>query len=53
MSENQEQKNPEWEYKEEFGIVTRLKEAVKVTAVASEKELSNLRRKLERLTYGS
>ena len=44
---------PEWKYKEEFGIVSKLKDVVKATQVASEKELSDLRRKLERLTYGS
>jgi hypothetical protein len=44
---------PAWEYKEEFGIVSKLREVVKATQVASEKELADLRRKLERLTYGS
>jgi hypothetical protein len=53
MPDEEQGKPPEWKYKEEFGIVTKLKEAVKATAVASEHELSNLRRKLERLTYGS
>lgn len=44
---------PEWQHKEEFGIVTQLKQAVKVTQKASELELAELRRRLERLTYGS
>jgi len=44
---------PEWKYKEEFGIVSKLREVVKATQIASEKELADLRRKLERLTYGS
>ena len=44
---------PEWNYKEEFGIVKHLKEVVKVTRTASEMELAELRRKLDRLTYGS
>ena len=52
--ENQnEEKPPEWQYKEEFGLVTKLREAIKGTKEASEHELTALRRKLERLTYGS
>lgn len=42
-----------WEYRKEFGIVTKMREAIKVTKVATESELSLLRRKLERLQYGS
>jgi len=53
MPDEKQDPPPEWKYKEEFGIVTQLKAAVKATAVASEQELSNLRRKLDRLTYGS
>ena len=48
-----EKQTPEWTYKEEFGIVKHLKEVVKTTKSASEMELAELRRKLERLTYGS
>jgi hypothetical protein len=44
---------PEWNYKEEFGIVSQLKQVVQATQKASELELAELRRKLERLTYGS
>jgi hypothetical protein len=44
---------PEWGYKEEFGIVTKLREAIQLTKGATEKELEGLRRKLDRLTYGS
>jgi hypothetical protein len=53
MPDEKQDPPSEWKYKEEFGIVTKLKEAVKATAIASEKELTDLRRKLERLTYGS
>jgi hypothetical protein len=53
MPEENQTKPPEWEYKEEFGIVSKLREVVKATQIASEKELADLRRKLERLTYGS
>lgn len=54
----EEQKDPEdpqanWEYRQEFGIVTKMREAIKVTKAATESELAVLRRKLERLTYGS
>lgn len=55
----EEEKKPEesprasWQYKEEFGIVTKLREAILLTKGATEKELEGLRRKLDRLTYGS
>ena len=42
-----------WEYRQEFGIVTKMREAIKITKGATESELALLRRKLERLTYGS
>jgi hypothetical protein len=42
-----------WEYRQEFGIVTKMREAIKLTKTATESELAILRRKLERLTYGS
>jgi len=42
-----------WEYKEEFGIVREMKKVVNLTKQATELELEGLRRKLERLTYGS
>jgi len=46
-------KPPEWEYKTDFNITIQMKEIVGKTIEVSEKELENLRRKLERLTYGS
>jgi hypothetical protein len=53
MDDDKQTPTSEWAYKEEFGIVSHLKTVVKATQAASEKELSDLRRKLERLTYGS
>jgi len=53
MPDEKQTHPPEWEYKEEFGIVSQLKQAVKATQKASEMELTELRRKLERLQYGS
>ncbi len=49
MTENPEVK---WEYRSEFKIHTRMKEMIGLTIEASEQELSVLRRKLEKLTYG-
>jgi predicted chitinase len=55
----EEKKDPEdppqanWEYREEFGIVTKMREAISLTKTATESEITLLRRKLERLTYGS
>lgn len=43
---------PQWEYKEEFGIVGEMKKVINLTIQATEMELEALRRKLERLTYG-
>jgi hypothetical protein len=53
MPDDRKNPNPEWEYKEEFGIVSQLKQAVRATQKASEQELAELRRRLERITYGS
>ena len=53
MANEEQTPPPEWKYKEEFGIVTHLREVVKATKGATELELAELRRKLERLTYGS
>lgn len=46
-------KRPEWQYKTDFAVTGKMKEIVNKTIEASEKELVLLRRKLERLTYGS
>jgi len=43
----------EWKYKTEFGLVGELRKVVLLTKQATEMELEGLRRKLERLTYGS
>lgn len=53
---SEEKKEPpraEWAYKKEFRIVGEMKKVVDLAKEASEKELVGLRRKLERLTYGS
>ena len=42
-----------WEYKEEFEINKRIKEVVGATIKATEAELSVLRRKLDKMHYGS
>lgn len=44
---------PDWRFVKDFAINGRMKEIVGKTIEASEKELEVLRRKLERLTYGS
>lgn len=46
-------KTPEWQYKKEFEINKRMKEVVKLTISATQAELDGLRRKLDKLTYGS
>lgn len=44
---------PEWVHKKEFRIVGELRNVVGLAKDASEKEVAALRRKLDRLTYGS
>jgi hypothetical protein len=44
---------PKWEYKTEFGINTQMREVVRLTVSATEAEIKLLRRKLEKLQYGS
>jgi hypothetical protein len=51
--DEQEKKRPEWTHKKEFGIVGEMRKVVLASKEVSEKELALLRRKLERLTYGS
>ena len=54
--ENEEETPPEppkWEYKKEFEINKQMKKIVKLTMSATEAELAMLRRKLDKLTYGS
>lgn len=46
-------KPPAWEYKTEFGINTQLREIVLKSKEFAEAELATLRRKLDRITYGS
>lgn len=47
-----EPKRPEWGYKKEFGINTKMRELILQTKGLAEAELATLRKKLERLTYG-
>jgi hypothetical protein len=55
---SEEKKDPDvpqinWEHRKEFGINSKLREAVLLTKDATQSEIAVLRRKLERLTYGS
>ena len=53
---SEEKKDPEppaWEFKKEFAINARMREIALATKAVAETEVSLLRRKLERLTYGS
>jgi hypothetical protein len=50
--EPEDQPQANWQYRKEFGIVTKMREAINLTKTATEGELASLRRKLERLTYG-
>lgn len=42
-----------WEYREEFRINRQMREIVTLAKVVTEAEIDRLRRKLEKLTYGS
>jgi hypothetical protein len=44
---------PNWEYKTDFAINTKMREVVAKSIEASELELAGLLRKLDKLTYGS
>lgn len=46
-------KPPQWEYKTEFGINSQLREIVTKSKEFAEAELEVMRRKLDRITYGS
>lgn len=50
-SDNPEQ--PQWEYRRRFRIHDQMEEVVRRTIEATESELVVLRRKLDKLTYGS
>lgn len=43
----------DWEYRTEFRITSQMREVVKLTKAVAESEIERLRRKLEKLTYGS
>jgi hypothetical protein len=46
-------KPPEWERRENLAINERMKEVLLLTKQVAEKEIESLRRKLDKLTYGS
>ncbi len=48
-----EEAPPNWEYKTDFAINTKMREVVAKSIEASELELAGLLRKLDKLTYGS
>lgn len=49
----EEPEAPRWEHREELKIQGKMREVVKMTIGATEKEIEGLRRKVARLTYGS
>jgi hypothetical protein len=42
-----------WEFREEFRINKQMREVVTLTKAVAESEIERLRRKVEKLTYGS
>jgi|WetSurSiteA1Bulk_404760.scaffolds.fasta_scaffold308405_2 hypothetical protein len=46
-------KKPQWEYRKTFKINERMKEVLTLTKGVAEQEVAGLRKKLDRLTYGS
>jgi len=55
-AEKEEVAEPEplrWEQRSELKIQGKMREVIKMTIAASEKEIEHLRRKLKKLTYGS
>lgn len=43
----------EWSYKRTFGINEEMKKVIGLTISATQSEVTGLRRKLDKLTYGS
>lgn len=44
---------PQWEYRTEFRINTQMREVLNLARKVTEAEIERLRRKVEKLTYGS
>lgn len=44
---------PTWEYRTDFGINKKMQEVIVLTISATQSEIQTLRRKLEKLQYGS
>jgi hypothetical protein len=53
MSDEKKSETPEWEFRKEFRISEQMREVAKASKAAAEAEIARLRRKLEKLTYGS
>jgi hypothetical protein len=52
-SKTEEKPPPAWEYKTEFGIHTKMKEVIHRTIDVTSEHIEDLKRKLDKLTYGS
>jgi hypothetical protein len=52
-TEEPKKQGPSWEHKTEFGINTKMREVIGLTISAVESEVKVLKRKLEKLQYGS
>jgi hypothetical protein len=48
-----ETSKPQWERREGLALNQRMKEVLQLTKQAAEQEIAALRRKLDKLTYGS
>ncbi len=53
VSATPEEKKPSWEYRKNFRINEEMKKVINLTIAASQAEIAVLRRKLQKLTYGS
>jgi hypothetical protein len=52
-SPEEPEEGPAWEFRKEFKISGQMKEVIQLSMNAAESELKVLRRKLEKLHYGS
>lgn len=50
---SEERQPPQWEFRKEFRINTQMREMLNLTRKVTELEIDRLRRKVEKLTYGS
>lgn len=49
----EEEKPPAWEYKTEFGLHTKMKDVIHKTIEVTAVHVDDLKRKLDKLTYGA